>query len=142
MVRFLLLLPLAAGLLIGQSNGFKPGASIYIDKMPNDLDAFIRAEFVKQKVPLAVVLEPDSADYIMTGTGTEEQGRRWHQGWLTAEQDRTSGALMVIDRQSKQMIWAGEAGDRSLWWGAMARGGQRKVASRLVSRFKKDVRRR
>jgi hypothetical protein len=142
MIRISIPFLLAATVLFAQPITFKPGATIYIDKMPHDLDAFIRAEFVKQKVPVSVVLEAELADYVMTGTGTEEQGRRWHQGWLTAEQDRTSGALMVIERESKKMIWAGEAGDRSLWWGSMARGGQRKVASRLVSRFKKDLKRR
>lgn len=142
MIRLPLLALLAASLAFAQTSALKPGSTIFIDKMPNDLDAFIRAEFVKQKLPFAVVLDPESAQYIMTGTGTEEQGRRWHQGWLTAEQDRTSGALMVIERESQKMLWAGEAGDRSLWWGSMARGGQRKVAARLVSQFKKDIKRR
>jgi hypothetical protein len=37
------------------------------------------------------------------------------------------------------MIWAGEAGDRSLWWGSLKRGGQRKVADRIVSKMKDDL---
>jgi hypothetical protein len=33
------------------------------------------------------------------------------------------------------MVWAGEAGDRSLMWG----GGQRKVADRIVSKMKDQL---
>jgi hypothetical protein len=36
-------------------------------------------------------------------------------------------------------MWASEAGDRSLMWGALARGGQRKVADRLVNNLKKAL---
>jgi hypothetical protein len=37
------------------------------------------------------------------------------------------------------MIWAGEAGDRSLWWGGIKRGGQRKVADRIVKEMKRNL---
>jgi hypothetical protein len=37
------------------------------------------------------------------------------------------------------MVWAGEAGDRSLWYGGWKRGGERKVAERIVRQMKKDL---
>ena len=33
------------------------GAKIYIASMPDDLDGYIRAQFLKQHVPLAIVME-------------------------------------------------------------------------------------
>ena len=117
----------------------KKGSKIYIEKMAEDLDGYITAEMVQKKVALEVVSEPEAADYIMMGNGTPEQGRKWHQGWLTTEQDRTSGNVRVYEKATKKLVFAGEAGDRSLWWGAMARGGQRKVASRLVGKLKGHV---
>jgi len=41
--------------------------------------------------------------------------------------------------KTKQMVWAGEAGDRSLCWGGLKRGGQRKVAVRIVEQMQKDL---
>lgn len=117
----------------------KKGSKIYIEKMAEDLDGYITAEFVQKKVALEVVSDAEQADYIMLGNGTAEQSRKWHQGWLTAEQDRTSGNVRVYERTTKKLVFAGEAGDRSLWWGSLARGGQRKVASRLVGKLKDHV---
>jgi hypothetical protein len=37
------------------------------------------------------------------------------------------------------MIWAGEAGDRSLLFTGYRRGGERKVADRLVKTMKHDL---
>ncbi len=37
------------------------------------------------------------------------------------------------------MVWAGEAGDRSMWYGSWKRGGERKIADRIVSKMKKDL---
>lgn len=134
------ILSCAAVPALAQASAIPRGAALFIEEMDNDLDGFLRAEFVKQRVPLTVVLRREEAHLVLTGTSTEEQKRKWHEGWLTAEQDRTAGNVMVFDRASKQLLWAGEAGDRSFWWGAMARGGQRKVASRLVKNLKKAIR--
>ncbi len=117
----------------------KKGSKLFIEKMDNDLDGYLTAEMVKKKDTLEIVTEPEHADYVMVGSGTAEQSRKWHQGWLTAEQDRTSGNVRVYERVSKKLVFAGEAGDRSLWWGSLARGGQRKVASRIVSKLKDHV---
>lgn len=131
------LCPLMAG---DPANAIRKGSKIYIEKMQYDLDGYIVAEMMQKKLPLEVVSEPDQADYIMIGNGTDEQNRKWHAGWLTAEQDRTTGNIRIVHRATKRLVFAAEAGDRSLLWGAMARGGQRKVASRLVSKVKKSIR--
>lgn len=121
-------------------SGLKKNSKIFIEKMQNDLDGYIAAEIMQKKVRLEIVQEAEQADYLMVGSGTAEQDRKWHAGWLTAEQDRTTGNVRVFERATKRLVFAGEAGDRSLWWGAMSRGGQRKVASRLVDKLKDQVR--
>jgi hypothetical protein len=125
--------------VLGQVNAIPTGASIYIEEMDADLDGYIRAEFVKQEVPLKIVLSRADAHIVMVGTSGGTEKRSWHEGWLTSEKDHATGNITVIDRASKAMLWAAEAGDRSLWWGAMARGGQRKVASRLIKDLKKAI---
>jgi len=53
--------------------------------------------------------------------------------------DNATGAVSLIDRDEKLILWSGEAGDRSLWKGFMARGGFRKVAERLVHDLKDAI---
>jgi hypothetical protein len=106
--------------------------------MEGDLDGFIRAEITKEKVPIRLVLEWDAADLVMIGSSAEKKGK-WHEGWLTAKGDRAQGNISVIDPREKVVIWSSEAGDRSMWKGAWSRGGERKVAERLVNNLKKVV---
>lgn len=115
------------------------GARIVIEEMEGDLDGFIRAEIVKKKVPIEVVLNSEDAGYIMSGSLVIQEKRAWHEGWLSAEKDHNVANIMVIDPKEKRMIWASEAGDRSWWWGSLKRGGQRKTAERLVNNLKKAV---
>jgi hypothetical protein len=114
-------------------------ATIFVEEMANDLDGFIRAEFVKQKVPLRLVLSADDAELVLTGSAVQGEKKSWHEGWLSPSKDRLSGNTMVVEKSTNTMLWAGEAGDRSLFWGSLARGGERKVASRLVKNLKKAI---
>ncbi len=116
----------------------RKGAAIYIEEMDNDLDGYIRAEMVKRKVPLTIVLKPEDADLVMVGSSAGREAK-WHEGWLTPERDKNVGNITVIDRRSQKFLWASEAGDRSWFWGALRRGGQRKVAERLVKNFRKAI---
>jgi len=114
---------------------------IYVDKMDNDLDQYIKAEIQKKfKGRLTIVLNPEDADAILagasehkSGTGAAVTGR-----WLGLH-DTASGAVSLLDKEGKVVLWSSEAGDRSLWWGALKRGGPRKVADRLVKNLKKAM---
>ncbi len=119
--------------------GIFPGARLFIEEMDNDLDGFIRAEMVKKKIPLVIVLDVEQADLVMTGSASGTEKRSWHEGWLTAEKDKNTGNVMIFNKAEKVMLWASEAGDRSVWWGALKRGGPRKVADRLVNNLKKAI---
>ena len=50
--------------------------------------------------------------------------------------DTATGSVSVLDKEGKTVLWSSEAGDRSIWWGVMKRGGPRKVADRLVHNLK------
>jgi len=88
---------------------------------------------------MEVLLAPEGADYIMTGSLVIQEKRAWHEGWLSPEKDHNVANIMVVDQGGKKMLWASEAGDRSWWWGALKRGGQRKTAERLVKNLKKAI---
>jgi hypothetical protein len=52
--------------------------------------------------------------------------------------DVATGAISIVDKAGT-VLWAGEAGDRSLLLGPVKRGGARKVADRLVHSLKKAM---
>ena len=53
-----------------------------------------------------------------------------------ADRDHATGNVTIVERSTGKFLWASEAGDRSLWWGALKRGGARKVADRIVNNLK------
>lgn len=107
--------------------------------MPNGLDGFIRAALFDRQVPLRVVLKRGEAHLVIAGESTATQKTAWHEGWLTGAKDKAEGNVMVVDRATKTLIMTAQAGDRSLLWGNLAKGGQRKVAERLVDKIKNNV---
>ena len=114
---------------------------IFVEKMPNDLDQYIRAEITKKfKGTVMVVLRPEDADALMIGAGEHKSGvgSTLTGRWLGLH-DTATGAISLIDRNGTVALWSSEAGDRSIWWGAVKRGGPRKVADRLINNLKKAM---
>ena len=116
-------------------------AAVYIEKMPEDLHVYLKAEIVKKKIPLRVVSRVADAEFIVRGSaGPVERRLTWWELWLKGHKDLFSGAIEILRVSDGQLIWAGEAGDRSLVFGHWRRGGIRKVAGRLAKKLRKAVR--
>lgn len=110
--------------------------------MPNDLDKYIAAEMVKKfKGKLQPVPNLEEADAVLAGTGEHKSGTgaAVTGRWLGLH-DTATGAVVLYDKTKQHIIWADEAGDRSLMWGVMMRGGPRKVAGRLMKHLDKAIR--
>ena len=105
--------------------------------MEGNLHGFIAPEIVKKKVPLIVVTDDKEADYVLTGGSIRGDDKWYHT--IFGGKDKNEGNVQLIDVKHRQLVWAGEAGDRSLWWSWFRRGGQRKVADRLVKKLKEDL---
>jgi len=114
---------------------------IVIDKMDNNLDQYIRAEFTKQlHGKVTVVLDAADSDAILTGVSEQEKGTGAKiTGRYLGLHDVATGTVSLLDKTGKTLLWSEEAGDRSLVFGALKRGGERKVADRLVSKLKKAM---
>ena|ERR1700677_558748 len=141
-MRIVLALALTfASLSFGQvtATDLKSVHKIFIDRMPNDLDQYLRAEFVKQlKGKITIVLDEKDADGVLTGVSEEEKGTGAKiTGRYLGLHDIATGTVSLVDKDRKNLLWSDEAGDRSLLFGVMKRGGERKVAERLVNKFKK-----
>ena len=114
---------------------------IYVDKMDNDLDQYIRAEIQKKfGGDLTVVLKPEAADAILAGVSEHQNGTRAAiTGRYLGLHDTATGSVSLLDKTGTTVLWSSEAGDRSLLFGSMKRGGPRKVADRLISNLKKAM---
>lgn len=114
---------------------------IYIEPMPGDLDQYISAEITKElKGRVLVVLDKVNADAIMRGVGGNKSDVGGaNTGRNVGVNDNATASITLVDHDESVVLWASEAGDRNLVWGAVARGGQRKVADRLVNNLKKAL---
>jgi hypothetical protein len=135
------LLLLLSLLALAQTNEgpfkLEPGTKIFIAEMDNDLDGFLSAEIVKKKLPVLLVTDEKEAAYILSGSSIKGDDKWYHT--VFGGKDKNEGNVRLVSVKDKTIVWAGEAGDRSLWWGGLRRGGQRKVADRIVQRMKKDL---
>jgi hypothetical protein len=121
----------------GSKTAVPSGSKIFIAPMEGNLHPFIAAEIVKKKLPVVVVTEEKDAEFILTGASIKGDDKWYHS--VFGGKDKNEGSVQLISVKDKVMVWAGEAGDRSLWWGSLRRGGQRKVADRIVSKMKKEI---
>ena len=113
------------------------GSKIFIAPMAGDLHPFIAAEIIKKKLPVVVVTEEADAEFILTGASIRGDDKWYHT--VFGGKDKNEGSVQLINVKDKTLVWAGEAGDRSLWWGTLRRGGQRKVADRIVGKMKDQL---
>lgn len=117
------------------------GSKIFIAKMEGGLDGFIPPEIRKQKVPLSVTLDEKDADFVLTGV-SQKAGSAWYDvvvGGIIAGKDKFEANAQLVSVKDKTLVWSGEAGDRSVLFGALRRGGQRKIAERIVKQLREDL---
>jgi hypothetical protein len=134
------LLVLTSTQAVAQNKSGKPslaGKKIFIAPMRGDLHPFITAEIVKKKLPIVVVTEKNKAEYILAGSYIKGDDKWYHTAFGVT--DKNDGSVQLINMKTKTLVWAGGAGDRSLFLGGWSRGGQSKVAGRIVNKMKKDL---
>src|SRR6266478_7862609 len=122
----------------GKSDSKVPtGSKLFISQMDGGLDGFVAAEILKKKLPVTAVTDEKDAEFVLTG-GSQKADDHWYNTVFNGK-DKNEGNVRLLNLKEKTLVWAGEAGDRSLWWGSLKRGGERKVADRIVSKMKHDL---
>ena len=113
---------------------------LYIDKMKNNLDQYLRAELTKQLPDrFVLVLNKEDADGLLLGVGEQQtDAKTVITGHYLGLNDTATGAVSLVDKAGT-VLWASEAGDRTLLFGPLKRGGAREVAKRLVQDLKKAL---
>ncbi len=115
---------------------------LFITEMPPEFQQYIRIEISKQmNGRILVTLDRNEADAIMTGAVNEKSGTTTAvTGTVLGIHDTASGTVNITDLTGKRILWTGEAGDRrSPIVGSFSKGGQAKVAERLVKSLKKSL---
>jgi hypothetical protein len=98
-----------------QSTDLKPVLKVYIDKMPNDLDQCLRAEFSKQmEGRIAFVPAEKDADATIT-------------------------AFSMMNKDGNVLLWSDDLKGRDLMSDVMKPGEERKFVERFVSKLKRLV---
>ncbi len=140
LLAVLALLALAFTQAVAQNEAAPPslaGAKIFIEPMQGDLHPFIAAEIVKKKLPVVMVTERKNAEYILAGSFIKGDDKR--NRTALGVTDKNQGSVQLLNLKDKTLVWAGEADDRSLFLGGWRRGGQSKVADRIINKMKNDL---
>ena len=135
------LLLLASALCAQQPQTLRSVHKVFVDPMAHDLDKYIREEIVRQmKERVVVVVNRDDADGILTGIDEEETGAgKKLTGRYLGLHNVATGTLTLLDKEGKVLLWSDDAGDQAVMFTALKKGGQRKVAQRLVGKFLKAM---
>jgi hypothetical protein len=141
LVKFAILPLLVCSLFAEDTASLTSIHKVYIDKMSNDLDQYLRAEIFKQmRGRITVVLKKEDADGIITGINEEQKGTAAKvTGRYLGLHDTVNGTISLLDKTESNILWSDEAGDRNLFFGIAHRGGERKVADRLIGKLKKAM---
>jgi hypothetical protein len=115
------------------------GSKIFVAPMDGSLDGFIAAEILKQKLPLVLVTSDTQADFVMTGMNVNVKGEDHWYNATWGGKDKNQGSVRLMGVQSKALVWAGDAGDRSSLFNAYRPGGLSKVAEKIVKQMGKDL---
>jgi hypothetical protein len=110
---------------------------IFIVPMTDGFDSFLAAALISNHVPVVITMDEPSAAYVIVGNAVRGQNH-WYDTVFGDERDRDQGSLRLIRVSDRSVVWAGAAGDRSLWWGSLKSGGQKKVANRLARLLKEN----
>jgi hypothetical protein len=114
---------------------------VFIDPMAHNLDKFIKQEIPRQmKERIVVVVNKDDADAILTGLDEVQSGAgNKITGRYLGLHNVATGTLSLLDKEGKVLLWSDDAGDQALMFTALKKGGQRKVAKRLVGKLLKAM---
>jgi hypothetical protein len=98
-----------------QSTDPKPVLKVFIDKMPNDLDRCLRAEFSKQmEGRVVIVLAEKDADATIT-------------------------AFSMVNKDRSVLLWSDELEGRDVMSSVMKPGEEPRLVERFVSKLKREV---
>jgi hypothetical protein len=114
---------------------------IFVEQMGNNFDRYLVAALTTElgdRITI-VTAEADADATFKGGSIGEAKGTPDVVARRVLGMDVTSGAISLVSKDGKVVLWAGEAGDKSVFLVGARRTGQRKVAERLAKDLKKAI---
>lgn len=105
--------------------------------MRSQLSRYLVTQISQQKLPVAVVVDDKEADYVLTGSSAMKRDK-WYNSVVGAKNENEWN-FQLVRVKDKTVVWADQAGDRSMWFTSLKRDGPNKVASRIVRKMNKDL---
>jgi hypothetical protein len=109
-----------------------PGSKVFIAQMGDNLNNYIAAEIIKQKVPLTVVTDQTQADFALTG-GSHVIGQKTSGNgsilYPVRERTEYGAAISMTSVKSTAVVWAGDADGSKV----------KQLAEKIIKKMNKDV---
>jgi hypothetical protein len=116
------------GARLAGPNDLPSGASLFVAPMEWNLDASIRSELGKNKLPLRLVGRAEDADFIMTGSSVKLGSRLVSPG--------RDFQVTIVAAHSGTPVWTGGAGDYAVFFGRLRSHGPARAARSIVFKLR------
>ena len=123
---------LCAAPVLAQQTSIVPGAKVYVAPMDGNLNGFISAEILKQKLPVTVTTEESEAAYILSGQAQVSGHTGKGAGGLLnpyRNHDQYGGSVTLASASGHTVVWASDSDNGKI----------KQVAERIVKQMKHDL---
>jgi hypothetical protein len=104
------------------------GANLYVVPMEWNLDALLRAEMRRNKLPVHLVERQEDADFIMTASSVKLSSRM-----LSPSRDFH---VRVVSADGATQVWSAEASDYATFFGRFRSHGAVRAAKSIVRKLR------
>ena len=109
-----------------------PGSKVFIAQMGDNLENYIAAEIVKQKLSLTIVADQSQADFVLSG-GSHVIGQKTsgNGSVLYPVRQRTEygAAISMTSTKNSAVVWAGDSDGSKV----------KQLAEKIIHQMNKDL---
>jgi hypothetical protein len=85
---------------------FRPGATVFLNQMPEAFDTFLKAALLKKKVPVSIVDAKELAAFEISGTSETQKASTAKKLILLDFHSDEQASISVVDRKSGEIVFA------------------------------------
>jgi hypothetical protein len=85
---------------------FTPGAKVFVNTMPDDFDTYLKAAFIKKKVPLVVVGSKEEAAFEMKGASETQKAGAAKKVFMLSWHSDEQASISIANLESGEVVFA------------------------------------
>lgn len=97
----------------GQSPALRPGATVFIDGMPDDFDTYLKAALKKKEVPLVIVASREEADFEIKGVSDSQKAGAAKKIMLGSWHSDEQASISVSSIRTGDIVYAYSANKKN-----------------------------